>query len=123
MDEGLEMTDLLIVAAHRLGIPTDVSAGPGEGFPGSPIWARWPRDRRIIAHELLQRVLTLDADATLTPAGASDKWCARCGEWSYTGRFEDAVARLAMRVTGPHSGGMRPAGAHTVANDPEARRV
>ncbi|MFO7275403.1 MAG: hypothetical protein DIU56_000100 [Pseudomonadota bacterium] len=117
------MKDLLIVAAHRLGIPTDVGAGPGEGLPGNRIWARWPRDRRIIAHELLQRVLALDARATLTPAGASDQWCARCDEWSYTGRFEDAVARLAMRVTGPHSSSIRLSDPHTAANDSEARRA
>jgi hypothetical protein len=93
------MTDLLLTAAKRLGVPTEVSAGPG-GSPGSfSIWARWPRHPYEIAQDVLNAVIRKEVDANVTPVGGSPLWRARHGDWTHIGRFEDAVAHLASHVT------------------------
>lgn len=93
------MTDLLLSTARRMGIETEVSAGPGgKGLGGAQIWARWPRHRLEIAQDLLNHITTLDQEAKITPLGATPLWRARCRDWTYIGRFEDAVAHLAIHV-------------------------
>lgn len=99
------MTDLLLNAARRLGVPTDQSAGPGNGLPGLSIWARWPRHPHDVAQDVLNHLAQSEEDATVSPLGGTPLWRARHGEWTHIGRFEDAVAQLALHVaenTGSH---------------------
>lgn len=92
------MTDLLVHAAKRLGIPTETSAGPGGSPASFSIWARWPRHPQEIAQDVLNHVIQLDVHASLTPVGGTPLWRARHGHWTHIGRFEDAVAHLASHV-------------------------
>ncbi|MEJ1962456.1 MAG: hypothetical protein WDO56_13315 [Gammaproteobacteria bacterium] len=94
------MTDLLLSAARRLGVPTETSAGAGVRVPAFSIWARCPRHPCEIAHDVLTEVVRADAEASLTPVGGTPLWRARHGEWTHIGRFEDAVAHLANQVAG-----------------------
>jgi uncharacterized cupin superfamily protein len=89
--------DPLIVAAERLGVPVNSSAGPGESEV--QIWAHWPRDRLEIAHDTLERVLEIDEAADVALDGESGIWRARCGTWTFTGPFDEAVAMVALHVT------------------------
>ncbi len=91
------MTDLLLSAAKRLGVPTETSAGPGGSRPSLSIWSRWPRHPHEIAQDVLN-ALVRDVDATVTPLGGTPLWRARHGRWTHIGRFEDAVAHLASHV-------------------------
>ena len=93
------MTDLLLDAARRFGVPTDVSAGPGNGLPGLSIWARWPRHPQEVAQDLLNHLTQADYAASVSPLAGTPLWRARCGEWTHIGRFEDAVAHLAQHVS------------------------
>jgi hypothetical protein len=93
------MTDLLLSAARRLGVPTDVSAGPGHGPPGLSIWARWPRHPHDVAQDVLNQLTRAARDATVSPLGGTPLWRARHGEWTHIGRFEEAVAQLALHVS------------------------
>jgi hypothetical protein len=93
------MTDLLLNAARRLGVPTDISAGPGNGLPGLSIWARWPRPPYEVAQDVLNQLTQEEADATVSPLGGTPLWRAKHGDWTHIGRFEDAVAQLALHVT------------------------
>jgi hypothetical protein len=92
------MTDLLLNAARRLGVPTDVAAGPG-GRPGLSIWARWPRHPHDVAQDVLNYLTRSAQDATVSPLGGTPLWRARHGSWTHIGRFEDAVAQLALHVS------------------------
>jgi hypothetical protein len=92
------MTDPLLSVAKRLGVPTDMSAGPGATVAGVNIWARWPRHRLEVAQDVLNQ-LSEDGEARVTPIGASPLWRAQRGDWTYIGRFEDAVTHLAEHVT------------------------
>jgi hypothetical protein len=97
----LPMTDLLLSAAKRLGIPTEVSAGPSSG--GSrvfSVWARWPRHPHEIAQDVLNQIIRTEVECSVTPVGGSPLWRARHGGWTHIGRFEDAVANLAAHVAG-----------------------
>ena len=91
------MTDLLLSAAKRLGVPTETSAGPGSP-PSFSIWARCPRHPCEIAQDVLNAVTRTEADASVTPLGGTPLWRARHGRWTHIGRFEDAVAHLANHV-------------------------
>jgi hypothetical protein len=91
------MTDPLLTAAQRLGVPTDMSAGPGAAVAGMAIWARWPRHRLEVAQDVLNQ-LSSDGEARVTPLGATPLWRAQRGDWTYIGRFEDAVTELANHV-------------------------
>jgi hypothetical protein len=91
------MTDPLLTAARRLGVPTDMSAGPGRAVGGMAIWARWPRHRLEVAQDVLNQLST-DGEARVTPLGATPLWRAQRGDWTYIGRFEDAVTELANQV-------------------------
>jgi hypothetical protein len=91
------MTDLLLSAAKRLGVPTETSAGPG-GPPSFSIWARWPRHPCEIAQDVLNAVTRIEPDASVTALGGTPLWRARRGRWTHIGRFEDAVAHLANHV-------------------------
>ncbi len=91
------MTDLLLSAAKRLGVPTETNAGPG-GPPAFSIWARWPRHPCEIAQDVLNAVTGTEADVSVTPIGGTPLWRARHGRWTHIGRFEDAVAHLATHV-------------------------
>src|SRR5690349_17458107 len=93
------MTELLLNAARRLGVPTDISAGPGNGLPGLSIWARWPRHPHEVAQDVLNQLTREERDATVSPLRGTPLWRARHGEWTHIGRFEDAVAELALHVT------------------------
>ena len=93
------MTDLLMDAARRLGVPTYVSAGPGNGLAGLSIWARWPRHPYEVAQEVLNLLTQADNAASVSPLGGTPLWRARCGEWTHIGRFEEAVAHLAQHVS------------------------
>jgi hypothetical protein len=95
------MTDLLLTAARRLGIPTEVSAGPSGGSPVFSVWARWPRHPHEIAQDVLNQIIRTEVDASVTPVGGSPLWRARHGHWTHIGRFEDAVAHLAEHVADP----------------------
>jgi hypothetical protein len=98
------MTDLLLNAARRLGVPTDISAGPGNGLPGLSIWARWPRHPHEVAQDVLNYLTREELDATVSPLGGTPLWRARHGDWTHIGRFEEAVAQLALHVAEhPHS--------------------
>ena len=92
------MTDLLINAARRLGVATDVSAGPGNGLPGLSIWARWPRPPHEVAQDVLDQLTRDEEDATVSPLGGTPLWRARHGNWTHIGRFEEAVAQLALHI-------------------------
>jgi hypothetical protein len=92
------MTDLLLSAAKRLGIPTETSAGPGGSPATFSIWARWPRHPHEIAQDVLNAVLRAEPHASVTPVGGTPLWRARHGMWTHIGRFEDAVANLAGHV-------------------------
>jgi hypothetical protein len=92
------MTDLLLSAAKRLGVPTETSAGPGGSPPTFSIWARWPRHPCEIAQDVLNEVLRRDVEASVSPVGGTPLWRARHGRWTHIGRFEDAVAHLASHV-------------------------
>jgi hypothetical protein len=94
----LAMTDLLLSAAKRLGVPTETSAGPGGGPATFSIWARWPRHPNEIAQDVLNAVARTEADVNVTPVGGTPLWRARHGRWTHIGRFEDAVAHLAAHV-------------------------
>jgi hypothetical protein len=90
--------DTLIAAAHCLGVPTHLSAGPGNGPAGRQIWACWPRNRLEIAHDALERVMRYDQEAGVTPA-TGNLWRAYAdGGWTYEGDFLDAVASLVLHV-------------------------
>ena len=93
------MTDLLLNAARRLGVATDVSAGPGNGPAGLSIWARWPRHPHDVAQDVLNQLTRAEQDATVSPLGGTPLWRARHGEWTHIGRFEEAVAQLALHVS------------------------
>jgi len=93
------MTDLLLNAARRLGVATDVSAGPGKGPAGLSIWARWPRHPHDVAQDVLNQLTRAQQDATVIPLGGTPLWRARHGDWTHIGRFEDAVAQLALHVS------------------------
>jgi hypothetical protein len=93
------MTDLLMSAARALGLPTHVSAGPGDGLPGTRIWARWPRHPHEIAQDVLNHLIEAGHDVSVTPLAGTPLWRARHGSWMHIGRFEDAVAQLAQHVT------------------------
>jgi hypothetical protein len=99
------MTDLLTYAARRLGVSTDVSAGPGQGLPGLSIWARWPRDPRDVAQDVLNQLTQADQDVTVRPLSGTPLWRAQYGQWTHIGRFEEAVAQLALHVSGEGSAG------------------
>src|SRR5262245_18070797 len=90
------MTELLMDAARRMGVPTDVSAGPGNSLRGLSIWARWPRHPHEVAQDLLNQVTRSDEAASVTPLGGTTLWRARRGDWTHIGRFEEAVAHLAL---------------------------
>jgi hypothetical protein len=92
------MTDLLLTAAKRLGVPTETSVGPGGGPVTFSIWARWPRHPYEIAQDVLNAVIRTEVDASVTPVGGTPLWRARHGRWTHIGRFEDAVAHLASHV-------------------------
>lgn len=92
------MTDLLLSAARRLGVPTETSAGPGGRPPSLSVWASWPRHPYEIAQDVLNAVVRADVEATVTPLGGTPLWRARHGRWTHIGRFEDAVAHLASHV-------------------------
>jgi hypothetical protein len=96
------MSDLLLNAARRLGVRTDVSAGPGNGLPGLSIWARWPRHPHEVAQDVLNQVTQIEQDATVRPLSGTPLWRARHRQWTHIGRFEDAVAHLADHVADPH---------------------
>jgi hypothetical protein len=98
------MTDLLVSAAKRLGIPTETSAGPGGSPPSFSIWARWPRHPQEIAQDVLNHLIRSDVHASLTPVGGTPLWRARHGQWTHIGRFEDAVAHLASHVASGSDG-------------------
>ncbi len=94
------MQDPLMEAAERLGIATHTSAGPEPGTSPGQLWATWPRDRLELAHEALARAVDCDRDARVEPSGRHNIWRASAGEWSSESDFVDAVAMLALRVTG-----------------------
>jgi hypothetical protein len=93
------MTELLMDAARRMGVPTDVSAGPENGPRGLSIWARWPRHPHEVAQDVLNQVTRTDGAASVTPLGGTPLWRARRGEWTHIGRFEEAVAQLALHCS------------------------
>jgi hypothetical protein len=92
------MTDLLLSAAKRLGVPTETSAGIGGSPLSFGIWARCPRHPSEIAQDVLNAVTRTAADTSVTPLGGTPLWRARHGHWTHIGRFEDAVAHLATHV-------------------------
>jgi hypothetical protein len=89
--------DPLIVAAERLGVPISSNAD-GENAADLQIWGHWPRDRIEIAHDTLERVMELDGEAELALDGETGIWRARCGTWTFTGPFDEAVAMVALHV-------------------------
>lgn len=97
----LFMTDLLLSTAKRLGVATEVSAGPGGRAAPSSIWARWPRHPYEIAQDVLNEIIRTEVDASVTPVGGTPLWRAKHGRWTHIGRFEDAVAHLASHVVEP----------------------
>jgi len=92
------MNDLLLSAAKRLEIPTEANAGPGGRVTKYDVWARWPRHPCEVAQDVLSQVVRITPDASVTPVGGTPLWRARYGRWTHIGRFEDAVANLAIRV-------------------------
>jgi hypothetical protein len=95
---SLPMTDLLLSAAKRLGVPIEVSAGPGGRAASFSIWARWPRHPYEIAQDVLNEIIRTEVEASVTPVGGTPLWRARHGRWTHIGRFEDAVAHLASHI-------------------------
>jgi hypothetical protein len=93
------MSDLLLDAARRLGVPTDLGAGPGNGLPGLGIWARWPRHPREVAQDVLNQLTRSDDATSVSPLAGTPLWRARCDEWTYIGRFEEAVGHLAQHIS------------------------
>ena len=94
------MQDPLIEAAERRGVATHTSAWPEPGALTGQLWATWPRDRLEIAHEALARAVNYDSEARLEPCGRDNIWRASASGWVYESDFVDAVAMLALRVTG-----------------------
>jgi hypothetical protein len=92
------MTDLLLTAAERLGVPVDASAGP-ESMPGENLWTRWPRHRLEVAHDVLNCIMSLHADVVVARNGSPQGWRAWVGDWFYEGSFEDTVGALGMHLT------------------------
>src|SRR4051794_14990901 len=80
---SLPMTDLLLSAAKRLGVPTETSVGPGGGPVTFSIWARWPRHPYEIAQDVLNAVIRTEVDASVTPVGGTPLWRARHGRWTH----------------------------------------
>ncbi len=93
------MTELLLTEARRLGVATEISAGPGNGLAGLSIWARWPRHPHEVAQDVLNSITETRADASVSPLGGTPLWRARHGDWTHIGRFEDVVAHLAQHVS------------------------
>ena len=89
------MSDLLISAAKRFGVPTDSSMEPDEDNPNISAWARWPRHPYEIAQDVLNEVLRTEVEAMVAPLSGTPLWRARHGAWTHIGRFEEAVAHLA----------------------------
>ena len=100
------MTDSLISAAERFGVPTDESAGP-ESMPGSHLWTRWPRHRLEVAHDVLDKIMSLHEDAVVARNEHSSEWRAWSGDWFMEGRFEDVVGALGVYLTDSESAGRR----------------
>jgi hypothetical protein len=115
------MTDLLLSAARRLGVPTETSAGPGGRPPALSVWASWPRHPYEIAQDVLNAIVRSDVDATVTPLGGTPLWRARHGRWTHIGRFEDAVAHLASHVVDSPRTGVPALGASVPAAQPSLR--
>jgi hypothetical protein len=92
------MTDSLVVAAERLGVPTDQSAGP-ETMPGSQLWQRWPRHRLELAHDVLEKIMSLHEDAVVVRHERSNEWRAWVGDWFSEGSFDDVVGALGLHLT------------------------
>lgn len=92
------MSDPLTSAAHRLGVATHRSAGPGSATHSRRIWATWPRHPLKVAHELLDEVRALEHEAAIMPEDGAGRWRACLHDWSYVGTFPDAVAMLALQV-------------------------
>ncbi len=91
------MSDRLLAIAERLHIPTDASAGP-LGASGLELWARWPRNSLLLAHEVLERVCALEPEAKVEWHRAEHGWHAQLGEWSFSGDFEETVTELAQKI-------------------------
>ena len=89
------MTDLLLDAARRFGVPTDVSAGPGNGLPGLSIWARWPRHPQEVAQDLLNHLTQADHAASVSPLGGTPLWRA-----SSRSRSVITLLRVRARTSG-----------------------
>jgi len=115
------MTDLLLSAAKRLGVPTETSAGPGGRPPSLSVWASWPRHPYEIAQDVLNAVVRTDVEATVTPLGGTPLWRARHGRWTHIGRFEDAVAHLASHVVDHPRTEVPPLSATVAASQPSFR--
>ena len=92
------MTDLLLTAAKRLGIPTETSAGSGASPATFSIWARWPRHPREIAQDVLNAVCRAEGDASVSPSAARRSGAPAMRGWTHIGRFEDAVAHWPAHV-------------------------
>lgn len=101
------MTRLLAKAADQFGIPTEESAGP-ENMPGVQLWARWPRHHLEVAHDILNRIMTLHDDVEVSRLGTTGKWQALSADWTFEGDFEDAVAELALHLRGAGAPGRPP---------------
>jgi hypothetical protein len=92
------MTDSLVAAAERLGVATDQSAGP-ETMPGVQLWQRWPRHRLELAHDVLDRIMSLHEDAVVVRNERSDEWRAWSGDWFHEGSFDEVVGALGLYLT------------------------
>jgi hypothetical protein len=92
------MNDSLVTAAERFGVPTEESAGP-ESMPGAQLWARWPRHRLEVAHDVLSRIMSLHDDVVVARNGSASEWRAWSGDWFYEGRFDEAVGALGLYLT------------------------
>jgi hypothetical protein len=117
------MTDLLISAAKRLGVPVEASAGPGGIAPTLNIWARWPRHPYEVAQDVLNHIIRTEVEASVTPVGGTPLWRARHGRWTHIGRFEDAVAHLASHVAETPVADLRAEDAPEPARAVAARRT
>lgn len=98
------MTDSLVAAAERFGVPTDESAGPGC-MPGSQLWSRWPRHRLEVAHDVLDKIMALHEDAVVARNQHSSDWRAWSGDWVCEGRFDEVVGALGVYLTDGESAG------------------
>jgi len=92
------MSDFLVAAAERLGIPTDNSAGP-ETMPGAQLWQRWPRHRLDVAHDVLDKIMALHEEAVVVRNERSGGWRAWSGDWFHEGSFDDVVGALGVYLT------------------------